>query len=630
MQTPSAPLSTAAQTDTHAGLAGIPIKPVDVLEPRCSLESRPDGVRVLRCVEPLGPYPAFLTDRLEHWARIAPDRPAFAQRDGEGPWRCIAYAPLLQAVEAVGEALIARGLNAERPVAILSENDIEQAILVLACQYVGVQVAPISPAYSLISQDYERLRHAFGLLRPGMVFVNDLSRFQKALAALDLRDTEIVCSSGASRVANATAFDDLRMTQPGAACAKARAARRPDDPAKIMFTSGSTGTPKGVINTHRMIVANQQMIAQVWRFLQFEPPVVLDWLPWHHTFGGNHNFGLTIYNGGTFYIDDGKATKAGIARTVRNLLDISPTVYFNVPRGYAELIHHLRADAGLAARFFGNLNFMFYSGASLDQKLWDELGAASAAATGLRVPMLTSLGSTETAPMSIASTHFAPGSGEIGLPAPGVEAKLVPCGEKLELRLRGPHVMPGYLGQPDLDATCFDDEGYYMIGDAVKFVDRDDLDRGLAFDGRIAEDFKLNTGTWVNVAAIRTRLAEAFAPYVRDVVVIGADRPGLGALLIPDLAIIARDFAKADEDVLNCAPLHKHIQSALDAMTAKGSSERIERVALLTDDLSIDLGEITDKGSINGRKIASNRTDLVDILYELKASTGTNFVRNSA
>ena len=621
MTTTSAPSSLQKLTD-------IPIKPIDLMEPRCAIEPRGNGIRVLRCLEPLGPYPAFLTDRLEHWARVAPDRLAFAQRDDAGNWRQTTYAQLLQSVEAVGEALITRGLSASRPVAILSENDIEQAILVLACQYVGVPVAPVSPAYSLISQDFERLRHAVGLLRPGMIFVNDLARFQKALTALDLRDTEIVCASGGSSQSDATQFSELLASRPGTASADARAARRPDDPAKILFTSGSTGIPKGVINTHRMIAANQQMMAQVWRFLQFEPPIVLDWLPWHHTFGGNHNFGLTIYNGGSFYIDDGKATEAGIAKTVRNLMDVSPTVYFNVPRGYAELIHHLRTNADLADRFFGNLNFMFYSGASLDQKLWDELGTASAATTGQRIPMLTSLGCTETAPMSISSTHFAPGSGEIGLPAPGVEAKLVPCGEKLELRLRGPHVMPGYFGQPDLNATCFDDEGFYIIGDAVKFVDENDPNRGLAFDGRIAEDFKLSTGTWVNVATIKARIMAAFAPYARDVVVIGADRHALGALLIPDMTSIIGDFGGTGAAALQSAKWCQHVQAMLDAMPAKGSSERVDRLAVLIAELSIDQGEITDKGSINGRKIATGQASLIEVLYQLRMSDGLNFIRN--
>jgi feruloyl-CoA synthase len=599
--------------------ASAPVRPVPLLESRCVMETRADGVLVLRCQEALGAYPEFLTDRLEFWAEAAPDRVAFAQRDADDGWRRIDYRTLLQAVQAVGEALIARGLSAQRPVAILSENDIDQAILLLACQYVGVPVAPVSPAYALVSQDFERLRHIVGLVRPGLVFVNDSARFQPALAALELGDAEIVCA-GAAPVAKATPFRDLLATRPGAAGAAAKAARRPDDIAKILFTSGSTGIPKGVINTHRMIAANQQMIAQVYRFLQTEPPVMLDWLPWHHTFGGNHNFGLAVYNGGTFHIDDGRPTPVGIARTVRNLMEVSPTAYFNVPRGYGDLIRYLDRDAELAARFFLRLNMLFYSGAALDQKLWDALCAAGIRATGRCVPMVTSLGSTETAPMSISSTHVAPGPGEVGLPAPGVEAKLVPLGEKLELRLRGPHVMPGYFGQPELNATCFDDEGFYIIGDAVKFVDPADLDRGLAFDGRIAEDFKLDTGTWVNVAAVKARLMGAFAPYARDVVVVGADRGALGALLIPDRAHLDMDDG--------C--LRAHLQATLDAMPGRGSSERVERIAILDDELSIDAGEVTDKGSINPRKISANRPALVEALYRLERSDGWHFVRAGA
>jgi feruloyl-CoA synthase len=600
------------------------VKPVALLEPRCVMETRADGVRVLRCHEPLAAYPAFLTDRLEFWAEAAPDRIAFAQRDADDRWRQINYRELLQAVQAVGEALVARGLSAHRPVAILSENDIEQAILVLACQYVGVPVVPVSPSYALISQDFERLRHVIGLVRPGLIFANDTARFRPALGALDLGDAEIVCASATPAVANATRFRALMATPPGAAGQAAQAARRPDDTAKILFTSGSTGTPKGVINTHRMIAANQQMVAQVYRFLQTEPPVILDWLPWHHTFGGNHNFGLAVYNGGTFYIDDGKPTPTGMAKTVRNLMEISPTAYFNVPRGYADLIRYLDRDPELASRFFRRLNMLFYSGAALDQTLWDALGAAGIRATGYFVPMLTSLGSTETAPMSISSTHIAPGPGEVGLPAPGVEAKLVPLGEKLELRLRGPHVMPGYLGRPELTAACFDEEGFYLIGDAVKFVDPADLDRGLAFDGRMGEDFKLNTGTWVNVAAVKARLIAAFAPYVRDAVIVGADRGALAALLIPDRAQIETFGTGAD------GAWPARIQATLDAMPARASSERVDRVAILTDELSLDAGEVTDKGSINPRKISANRAPLVEALYRLGRSDGWQFVRTSA
>ncbi len=598
-----------------------------LLESRCLTEHRPDGACIVRSHQPLGAYAPFLTDRLEHWAQAAPDRVAFAQRDGNGQWRRITYHGLLQAVRSVGEALVARRLSLHRPVAILSANDIEQAVLVLACQYIGVPVAPVSPAYSLISQDYERLRHAMALIRPGLIFAHDAARFERALAALNDDDAEIVSTASSSAMPGLTMFADLMATTPGSAVDAARDNRHPDDVAKILFTSGSTGVPKGVINTHRMIAANQQMIAQVYRFVQSEPPVILDWLPWHHTFGGNHNFGMAIHNGGSFFIDDGKPTPQGIAKTVRNLLEISPTVYFNVPRGYADLVRHLQADPVLAERFFRNLNFMFYSGASLDRKLWDALVAASVRTTGRSIPILTSLGATETAPAAIAATHAAKGPAEIGLPMPGVEAKLVPHGDKLELRLRGPHIMPGYHRQPELGATCFDEEGYYKIGDAVRWVDPSDPDRGLAFDGRIAEDFKLSSGTWVNVAAIKSTLMAAFAPYARDVAVVGADRETLAALLIPDLTQIERDFGDGDRQTLLHPALGAYIQSSLDMIPAKGSSERVDRVAILNDELSIDRGEVTDKGSINPRRIATTRATLVDALYAARNSANLLFVR---
>jgi feruloyl-CoA synthase len=602
-------------------------KMVDLLQPRCAVETRADGVLLVRCKEQLGRYPEFLTDRLEHWAGSTPDRLAFAQRKADGSWRRLTYAQLLKSVQAVGEALIARGLCANRPVAILSENDLEQAILLLACQYVGVPVCPVSPAYSLMSRDYGRLRHIIDVVDPGLIFVNDAGRFLSALDALQPSDRDIVCTDGSPLLPEATAFEGLLRTEFGPAGAAARDARKPEDTAKILFTSGSTGVPKGVINTHRMIAANQQMIAQVYRFVQSEPPVILDWLPWHHTFGGNHNFGMTVYNGGSFYIDDGRPTPAGIAKTVRNLMDVAPTAYFNVPRGYADLLPHLAADPDFAARFFGNVNFLFYSGASLDQKLWDALNASSMEATGTCVPILTSLGSTETAPASISSTHIATGPGEIGLPMPGVEAKLVPAGDKLELRLRGPNVMPGYHCRSANNAPCFDEEGFYLIGDAVKFVDPADPDRGLAFDGRIAEDFKLDTGTWVNVAAVKARLMVAFAPFARDVLVIGADRTALAALLVPDLTHIRRAFGNSGDDALDSASFHATLQSLLDALPGRGSSERVERIGILTDELSIDRGEMTDKGSINARKVIANRPELVEQLYEHVDSDGLFFVR---
>jgi feruloyl-CoA synthase len=602
----------AQSSDTRAPMH------VDLLEPRCIAEACADGVTVVRCHEALASHPPFLTDRLEFWAQATPDRVAFAQRADTMEWRCLTYRELLGAIQSVGEALLTRGLSADRPVAILSENDLDQAVLVLACQYVGIPVAPVSPAYSLISQDFDRLRHVIGVVRPGLVFVNDATRFKHGLAALQPCDAEIVT---ASRTDHAfTPFATLLANVPGPAVLAARDNRQPDDIAKILFTSGSTGVPKGVINTHRMIAANQQMLAQAFRFVQAEPPVMLDWLPWHHTFGGNHNFGLTVYNGGTFYIDDGRPTPGGMARTIRNLREISPTFYCNVPRGYADLIPTLASDAALAATFFRDLKVLFYSGASLDARLWQDMTAVGLGATGRPVRIVTSLGSTETAPAAIAATHLAQGPGEIGLPLPGVAAKLVPCGDKLELRLRGPNVMPGYFRQSGHAADCFDEDGFYKIGDAVRWVDPADPSRGFAFDGRIAEDFKLSSGTWVNVAAIKAKLLAAFAPFVRDVVVVGADREALAALLVADPAQI-------DSDAHFSARLATRFQTMLDAVPAKGSSERVTRIAVLTEGLSIDRGEVTDKGSINARNIIAHRADLVERLYQAPASHGVIIVR---
>lgn len=604
-----------------------PLRPVAMGAGHAERIERPDGVAVVRSTEPLQPYPRILTDRLRHWAETAPDRLFLAQRTPEGPWRSLTYADAWERVQRLAQALLDRGLSPERPVAILSENDIEQALLTLAGQHVGAPCAVVSPAYSLISSDYQRLRYVLGLASPGLIFVSDARRFARALAAAAPEGVEIAAvEPGGS---GATPFADLLAAPATASVEAAHAALDPDSPAKLLFTSGSTGMPKGVVNTHRMLCSNLQMGRQAYRFVQEEPPVIVDWLPWSHTFGGNHTFGVALYNGGAFYIDDGRPTPEGLARTLRNLREVAPTLYFNVPRGYEELLPHLHQDAALAANVFSRLKLMKYAGAGMSRAVWDGLQAAAVKACGKRILMVTTLGSTETGPTSLLNMREASGPGEVGRPVPGVELKLVPNEGKLELRIRGPNVTPGYWRQPELTAQAFDEEGFYKIGDAVKYVDPADLDRGFLFDGRIQEDFKLATGTWVSVGALRGRILEHFAPLVREAIVTGHDRDFVGALLAPDLDALRRLAAglepgAAPRQVLDHPAVRARLQALLDELAdrAAGSSERLARVAVLEEPLSLDAGELTDKGSCNQRKVLERRAALVEALYADRPAPG--------
>ncbi len=586
------------------------------------LSRRADGTILMRSPEPLGPYPDKLTERLLHWARVAPERVFVAQRDPAGEWRRISYAEMLRLVRSVGQALLDRGLSAERPVAILSDNDIEHLVLALAAQHVGIPSAAISPAYSLVSSDYGKLRHVLDLLRPGLVFATDGERFARAVAAAVAADVEIVTVSGAIAGRNVTEFNTLAATIASDAVERAHEAVGPDTLAKLLFTSGSTGMPKGVINTQRMLCSNQQMIVQSLPVFGEEPPVFVDWLPWNHTFGGNHNVGITLYNGGTLYIDDGKPVPALIERSVRNLREITPTVYFNVPKGFEMLLPYLRAEKQLRETFFSRLKMIFYAGAALPQHVWTALEEIAVETIGARIPIISGLGATETAPFALCANWPVDRSGVIGLPVPGQELKLVPNGSKLEVRVRGPNVTPGYWRMPDASAKCFDDEGYYMMGDAACFIDPHQPEKGLLFDGRIAEDFKLTSGTWVSVGPLRGRFIAHFAPLVRDVVIAGHDRDEIAALVFidvencraccPDLptnADIAAIVAQRD--------LRARFQQLLSSFAAQatGGANRIARIILLDTLPSLDVGEVTDKGSINQRAVLDHRGELVDRLY---------------
>ena len=620
-----ADLSLQASGDLpSSGVRSPPLRPISFGDPKVTVDRRTDGTIYLRPQQALIDYPARLTDSLYHWASVAPQRLFMAERnsrDGNGGWRKITYAELLDQSRRIASSLLARDLSAERPLLILSGNSIDHALMSFGAMVAGVPFCPVSPAYSLISRDYGKLAYLMKLLTPGLVFVDDADQFAAALQANIHEEIEIVASRGTLAGRTVTKFSDLLATQLDPGLDEAHRSICPDTIVKFLLTSGSTGNPKAVINTQRMLCANQVMLRETLTFLKEEPPVIVDWLPWNHTFGGNHNLGLVLFNGGSIYLDAGKPMPGGIEETVRNLREISPTVYFNVPKGYESLLPYLRDDVHLRRTFFRRLQAMFFSGAAMSPFVWNSLDELSALETGFRVPMLTGLGATESAPMSVSANPRTSRSGHIGLPVLGNEIKLVPGNGKLELRVRGPNVTPGYWRQPDLTLAAFDEEGFYKFGDAAKPAVADDLSAGLDFDGRIAEDFKLASGTWVSVGPLRARFIAACAPLVRDVVIAGINRDDITALVVLDLdgcrlinpALPANDIAVCARDALVRGAFRQRFAAFQSAAT--GSSTRVVRALLLDAPLSIDRGEITDKGSINQRAVLDHRQALVEALY---------------
>ncbi|TAK38340.1 MAG: feruloyl-CoA synthase [Betaproteobacteria bacterium] len=556
------------------------------------VERRADGSVLLRSPQTLQPYPRAVGEWLVDWAARAPERVLLAERAGEA-WRKVTYREALDAVRRIGQALLELGLSAERPVAILSDNSVDHGLLALGAMQVGVPVAPISPAYSLLSKDFAKLKYIFELVRPGLVWVSDPVKFGPALAAVGARSTPL---------------DELLRAAPGARVDAAFYGVAPDAVAKILFTSGSTGTPKGVINTHRMLCANQQMLAQVWPFLEDRPPVIVDWLPWNHTFGGNFCFNLVLRNGGTLYVDGGKPMPGLIESTARNLKEVSPTMYFNVPRGFDLLMPLLEADAALRKNFFRDLEMVFYAAAALPQNLWERLEKLALAERDGELALLSAWGSTETAPCATAVHYHIERAGVIGLPVPGCELKLVPAAGKLEARLKGPNVTPGYYKRDDLTRAAFDEEGYYRIGDALRLADSAEPSRGLVFDGRVVEDFKLTTGTWVHAGAVRVKLIAAGNPVIQDAVITGHDRDEVGAL------VFLNPTASKD---LSPDAVRGRIAQALQALAADGgSSTHPTRALIAQEPPSIDANEITDKGYINQRAVLEKRAALVAALYQ--------------
>jgi len=600
-----------------------PLRPVRLGPASVEVERKPDGTILLRSPRALEPYPEKLTERLAHWGEAEPERIFLAQRDRTGAWRSVTYGAAFASVRAIAAALLERELSPERPIAILSGNDIEHALLGLAAMHVGVPYAPISVPYSLASRDFKKLKAIIEILTPGLVFAADGAAFAPAIAATVPQDVEVAVTANPVSDRPMTPFTELLDARPTAGVEAAHAKVGPATVAKILFTSGSTGQPKGVINTQQMLCANQAMIRGGLAFLgDGEPPVLVDWLPWNHTYGSNHNFGLVLDGGGSLYIDEGKPMPGAIEATARNLRDIAPTIYFNVPKGFEMLLPHLSEDRALRERFFSRLKLMFYAGGGLSQHVHDAFQELAVKTVGERIMFLTSLGSTETAPAALACSWESEQIGNIGLPLPGLELKLVPNEGKLETRMRGPNITPGYWRAPALTAAAFDEEGFYKIGDALKFADAAEPAKGLLFDGRIAEDFKLATGTWVSVGPLRMAFITQCAPLVRDVVLAGPDRDELAALIIPDVEACRKRAPELPPDAAAAVVLaHPQVRKAFEQFLGalsdprRGTSARIGRAILLAEPPSLDVGEVTDKGSINQRAVLAHRAALVEELY---------------
>ncbi len=614
--------------------ASPPFRHIDCIAPKVETERRADGTVVLRSGYPLGEIEPSVCAYLRRWAREAPDRPYLVQRDSVGEWQPITYGEMNAGANAVGQALLERGLGAGRPVMLLSGNSLAHATLTFGAMTVGVTAVPVSPAYSLMSRDFAKLKFVFDLIRPAMVFVQNAQQFAAALRALPLEGVDVVHVDSPAEGLRSTAFADLLSRTPTAAVESAFAKVGPDTVAKILFTSGSTGMPKGVINTQRMLTANQKMAQTVWPPNPEEPPLTLDWLPWHHTFGGNYNLHGALRLGGTLYIDGGRPVPGLFEQTVRNLRDLSPTGFSNVPVGFAMLAPVLEKDAALRATFFQRLKLLGYGGASLPRELWQRMQDLAVAATGERILFTTGWGSTETAPTATSLHWTIEGAGVIGLPFPGVEIKMVPVGAKYELRVRGPIVTPGYFKRADLTVAAFDEEGFYRIGDAGRFVDPADPSKGLAFDGRVVEDFKLDTGTWVGVGALRLAALDAAAPALQDAVVTGHDKAWAGLLAWPNPATCAALCsdpvnAKSPDLLVRDAGVIEHVRRGLAALNARagGSSGHIARVILMAEPASMDAGELTDKGYVNQRVTLERRSALVEALYAEPPGPGVIVIR---
>ncbi len=617
------------------------------VDPAVILEARPDGTQLFRSALALPDYARCSGEWLERWAAETPDAVLIAERGADGEWVKVTYGESLARVYRIAAWLLGQKLSPERPVLVLSDNGIEHALLMLACLHVGVPISPVSPGNSLLSKDFAKLKANVELLRPGVIYADGIERFMPALNAIaGLHDAVIVTGSrsadsgqvqpgtipfaeiakvgadeapaqqgGRANDALLAAADD--DTADSAAVRAAFDAVTPDTIAKFLFTSGSVGAPKAVITTQRMMCSNAEMKSVIWPFLTRQKPVIVDWLPWSHVFGGSHNFNKVLRFGGSLYIDDGKPLPALLPKTVKNLTEVSPTIYFSVPLAYGLLVAQLRDNAALRKSFFARLQIIFYAGAALPQSTWDELERLAVMELGHPVVMLSSWGSTETAP-ACTDCHFqAVRSGVIGVPIPGTTLKLVPVADKLEVRVKGPNLFPGYWKQPELTRAAFDEEGFYMIGDAVSFVDPARPEQGLLFDGRVAEDFKLLSGTWVHVGSLRVAGISALSPVAQDIVVTGHDRDDIGFMVFPNLAECRRIAGLGDDAAVSAVLGHPAIKERLREGLVRlkqqggGSSTYPARALLMAEPPSSEAGELTDKGYINQRAVLTRRADRV-------------------
>ncbi len=610
-------MTATARTAAH--ILKAPLRQALYWDPVVDVRRADNGNIYVRQRGELPVPPRRIADRLRQWAETKPDALYMADRGPDGEWRKLTYAQMWGRVRQLGQYLLDRKLSPEHPLLILSGNDLEHAQLALAAITVGVPYAPLSEAYSLVSSDFGKLRDIVALLEPGLVFAADGRQFDKALAAAIPAGTPVVVTRNPHTEKDGL-FEDALATEPTSEVDAAFEAVGPETIAKFLFTSGSTGSPKAVINTNGMICANQMMVADCYAFMREEPPVVLDWSPWNHTAGGNKVFFMVLFNGGTLYIDDGRPTPDRMARTVRNLKEVAPTWYFNVPRGYEELVHAFDRDADLRNRFFSRVKMLMYAGAGIAQHTFEDLQRLSVEATGERVLIASGLGATETGPFALMCTIEAEKAGNVGIPSKGLELKLVPVGDKLEARLKGPSITPGFWKHPELTEKAFDEEGFYNLGDALRFADENDVLKGFYFDGRTAENFKLQTGTWVNVGRLRTLFVNAFEGLVKDLAITGLNREYLGALVFPDIRA-AQEIAGDDSLTGRKLMDHREVRAAyaekLKAFAAgsTGSSTLVRRMILLDTPPDIDKGEVTDKGSINQRAVISNREAVVEELY---------------
>lgn len=588
--------------------------------PSIEIEHLPDGVLLLRSRQALQSHPPHLGLVLRGWAERAPERVFLAERRGEEV-RTVTFGEAYGAARRLATRMLEDGLGPERPAMVLSDNSVDHALVALGALVAGVPLAPVSPAYSLLSRDHAKLRALCALLRPGWVYADadGGGAYAPALETLPL--------DGTARVVVSESLPALAAAPEDAARVDAAFDRiGPESIAKILFTSGSTGAPKGVLNTHRMLCSNQQALTQGWPFLRERPPVVVDWLPWSHTFGGNHNFNLLLWHGGTLWVDRGKPVPGRIEETVATLRLVSPTLYFNVPRGFDALLPFLESDEALAEGFFRELDLLFYAAAALPRPIWDRLVRLARRVRGEPVPFVSAWGATETSPL-VTQVHYALDEpGNIGIPVPGAELKLVPNGWKLEIRVRGPQVTPGYFRDGERFRAAIDEEGFYSAGDAVRLADPGDPNRGLVFDGRLSEDFKLTTGTWVHAGALRMSLIAALSPLVQDAVIAGHDRDAVAVLLFPDAAACAKAIGCADdtprEDLVRDELLRERIAAALSAHNreaGQASSRSVCGALLLAEPPSIDAGEITDKGYINQRAVLDRRAPFVEALFAPEA-----------